>query len=111
MDNSRIHILLDKYWRCITTVEEERELRCFFSTQLIPPEFRPYQTWFQTSEAEELLPLSHEFDQKIMERIALEHRAKRRRWLFRLFMGLLISILVLFILFLTASFLSENMYL
>ena len=48
MNYNRIHILLDKYWRCITTIEEERELRSFFSGKVIPPEFRPYQVWFQT---------------------------------------------------------------
>lgn len=111
MDYNRIHILLDKYWRCITTVEEERELRNFFSGLVIPPEFRPYQVWFQTPEAEELPPLGNEFDNRIIERIACARRRKYRRQIFSALTIITFVCAILFILFLTASFISENVYL
>lgn len=111
MDYTRIHTLLDKYWRCITTVEEERELRRFFSSDAIPPEFRPYQAWFRTPEAEELPPLGREFDNKIIERIALA-RKKRRQYLFFSALAVLVLLcIILFILILTTSFVVDNAYL
>ncbi|WP_233547694.1 MULTISPECIES: hypothetical protein [Parabacteroides] len=111
MDYNRIHILLDKYWRCITTIEEERELRNFFSGKVIPPEFRPYQVWFQTPEAEELPPLGSEFDHKIIERIACARRKKYRRLILSALAATIIFCIILFILLLTTSFISDNVYL
>lgn len=72
MDYNRIKILLDKYWECATTIEEERELRHFFSAETLPPELRPYKAWFLTPEAETLPPLGKEFDLKVLQRIARE---------------------------------------
>ena len=48
MDYDRIKILLEKYWECATTIDEERELRHFFSSDTLPPELRPYKAWFLT---------------------------------------------------------------
>lgn len=68
MDYNRITSLLDKYWECATTIEEERELRHFFSSDALPPELRPYKAWFLTPEAETLPPLGKEFDLKVYSR-------------------------------------------
>ena len=38
-------------------VEEERELRRFFSSAVIPPDLLPYKAWFVSHEAEALPPL------------------------------------------------------
>lgn len=81
----RINDLLDKYWRCATTVEEEKELRRFFSEENIPPEWLPYQAWFRSEQAENLSPLGPDFDRRVMENI---RREKRRFFRFRLFYGI-----------------------
>lgn len=108
MDYSRIKILLEKYWECATTIEEERELRHFFSAELLPPELSPYKAWFLTPEAETLPPLGKEFDLKVLQRIAKEKRQRRLR-LFYSFSALVTFIIVLlFILILTSSFMIEN---
>lgn len=104
MDYSQIHILLDKYRRCITTVEEERELRRFFSGAVIPPELRPYQVWFQIPEAEELPPLGNEFDNKIIERINCIRQKKRQRLCFSILSAIILLCVVITILFLSAYF-------
>lgn len=52
MDYQRINKLLDKYWECATSVEEERELRRFFSSAVIPPDLLPYKAWFVSHEAD-----------------------------------------------------------
>lgn len=111
MDYNRIHILLDKYWRCITTVEEERELRRFFSGGVIPPEFRPYQAWFRIPEAEELPPLGNEFDTKIIRQIASACKKDRQRLCFSILTAVVIFGIILIIFFLTTSFIPDYVYL
>ena len=108
MDYTRIHALLAKYWRCITTVEEERELRHFFSGDAIPPEFRPYQVWFQVSEAEELPPLGCEFDHRIIERIACIRRKKRQRLLFSILSVITLICFAILVLFLGTLFFTSD---
>ena len=54
--NQRINKLLDKYWECATSVEEERELRRFFSSAVIPPDLLPYKAWFVSHEPRHCLP-------------------------------------------------------
>lgn len=108
MDYDRIKILLEKYWECATTIDEERELRHFFSSDTLPPELRPYKAWFLTPEAEILPPLGKEFDLKVLQRIAKEKRQRHLR-LFYSFLALVTFIIVLlFVLLLTSSFMIEN---
>jgi len=79
MDSERINKLLDKYWECSTSVEEERELRLFFTTSVIPPELLPYKAWFVSPEAEGLKPLGDDFDHHILVEIDREKRRSRNR--------------------------------
>lgn len=80
MEYQRIHHLLDKYWECATSVEEERELRQFFTSGAIPPELLPYKGWFVSHEAESLSPLGADFDERILARIGREKRLRRCRY-------------------------------
>ena len=98
MDYNRITSLLDKYWECATTIEEERELRHFFSSDALPLELRPYKAWFLTPEAEK------EFDLKVLQQITREKKLRRLR-LFYSFSALgLVILILLTILLLTSSF-------
>lgn len=81
MSYDRINSLLDKYWMCATTVEEEKELRRFFSGQNIPPEWLPYQAWFQSEQAEKLPPLGPDFDQRVMATIRQQKRRRCHQYL------------------------------
>ncbi|WP_297909759.1 hypothetical protein [uncultured Parabacteroides sp.] len=74
MDYQRINKLLDKYWECATSVEEERELRRFFSSAVLPPDLLPYKAWFVSHEAETLPPLGQDFDARILEHISEDRR-------------------------------------
>lgn len=101
MDYGRMNTLLDKYWECATSVEEERELRRFFTTEVVPPELQPYKGWFVSGEAEDLSPLGSEFDRQILERIAGEKRWYRHRYLTYcsgLLLFLLSALLLIFLL-------------
>lgn len=108
MDYNRIKILLEKYWECATTIDEERELRHFFSADTLPPELRPYKAWFLTPEAETLPPLGKEFDLQILQRIAKEKRQRHLRLFYSFFALVTFIIVLLFVLLLTSSFMIEN---
>ena len=47
MDYNRIKFLLDKYWKCETSLEEEAELRKFFENGNIPEDLQPYSPLFR----------------------------------------------------------------
>lgn len=81
MEYQRIHQLLDKYWECATSVEEEQELRRFFTSGPIPPELLPFKAWFTSQEAESLSPLGREFDDRVLGQIKKAKRSYRRRYL------------------------------
>jgi hypothetical protein len=67
MDYKYINQLLERYWNCETSLEEEEILRTFFSQKEVPAELSPYKDLF-TYEAnlkkEEVL--GEDFDQKIL---------------------------------------------
>ena len=69
MDYKYIEQLLERYWQCETTLQEEDILRSFFSQPDIPEELQRYQPLF-TCEQEELL--SDDFDARILEMIGEE---------------------------------------
>ena len=106
MDYARIQTLLDKYWRCISTVEEERELRRFFTSEHIPPEFLPFKVWFSKPDAEDLPLLDNDFDRKVLEHITSARKKEHLQLLVRLFTGVCLLLLIAFILW-KCSFLSD----
>ncbi|GHV12038.1 hypothetical protein FACS1894162_7880 [Bacteroidia bacterium] len=46
MEQATIKQLLERYWQCETSLEEETTLRAFFSGQEIPEELKQYQALF-----------------------------------------------------------------
>lgn len=70
MDYKYIEQLLDKYWRCETSIEEENILRAFFSQEIVPTAFAKYRDLFvcqQNDKHEQVL--SDDFDEKILSMI------------------------------------------
>ena len=67
MDYKYINQLLDRYWKCETSLEEEEILRTFFSQDELPAELKPYKSLFsyELSEAKNEA-LGEEFDQLYM---------------------------------------------
>lgn len=82
MDYKYINQLLERYWRCETTLEEEEILRTFFSQAELPAELRPYQQLFAYEQNEKKAEeLGEDFDRKVMAIIGQEetkhpHRAR-----------------------------------
>lgn len=70
MDYKYIEQLLERYWRCETSLEEEKILRTFFAQKDLPETLLPYQDLFvyeQNERKEDVL--GEDFDQKIMQLI------------------------------------------
>ena len=69
MDYKYIEQLLELYWECQTTLEEEAILRNFFAQSDIPARLLPYVSLFQAEEKMANEHLSDDFDQRIMDAI------------------------------------------
>ena len=77
MDYKYINQLLERYWKCETSLEEENILRTFFSQDELPAELEPYKSLFayELSETKNEA-LGEEFDQKMMAMIEDEYTKK-----------------------------------
>ncbi len=74
MDYKYINQLLDRYWKCETSLEEEEILRTFFSQDELPAELKPYKSLFSYELSEvKNEELGKDFDQKMMAMIEDEY--------------------------------------
>lgn len=68
MDYKYIEQLLERYWQCETTLQEEAILRTFFSQPDIPEELQKYQALF-TYESQKEESLGEDFDARMLDLI------------------------------------------
>ena len=79
MDYKYIEQLLECYFDCKTTLQEEQILRSFFAQEGVPAHLAHYASLFNyEAEAKEDM-LGEEFDKRMMDRIADEERPMRLR--------------------------------
>lgn len=78
MDYKYIKQLLERYWRCETSLEEESILRAFFSQENIPAELSRYKAFFSYGEAQQNDVLGDEFDDRIMSMIKVSEPVRAR---------------------------------
>ena len=77
MDYKYIKQLLERYWSCQTSLEEERILRAFFSQKDVPAELRQYQPLFAYQQLEvNEKHLGADFDSKLLAMIEEEEPVK-----------------------------------
>lgn len=69
MDYKYIEQLLERYWRCETTVEEEEILRAFFQQKEIPARLLRYKPLFSYGEQAKEIKLGSDFDERILAEI------------------------------------------
>ena len=79
MDYKYIEHLLERYWKCETTLEEEEILRMFFSQKEVPANLLPFRDVFvyENNEKKQQV-LGDDFDQKLMEMIDEPAHVKAR---------------------------------
>ena len=75
MDYKYIEQLIERYWACETTLQEEAILRAFFSQPDVPEVLRKYQALF-SCELQKEEPLGDDFDARMLEQIGLTSKAK-----------------------------------
>lgn len=69
MDYKYIEQLLERYWQCETSLNEEAILREFFSQEDIPQELLPYKDLFAYQRAQQQVKLGEDFDSRILAKI------------------------------------------
>lgn len=73
MDYKYIEQLLERYWRCETTLEEEQILRAFFQQSNIPASMQRYQPIFAYEAQEKTSDiLGEDFDKKMLSLVGEE---------------------------------------
>ena len=83
MDYKYINQLLERYWDCETTLEEEEILRAFFSQDNIPVEMLRYRQLFSYESSEPRTDrLGDDFDERMLEKIGEVKRVKIHRMKF-----------------------------
>ena len=102
MESNYIYGLLEKYWSCETSIEEEKVLRHFFSSDDVPNELAAYKAWFMETQ-QRIAPLDSAFDEKILSQlsIAKTHATPRRRIVIHRWL----QIAAVFVIALTCTFL------
>lgn len=81
MDYKYIEQLLERYWACETSKEEEDILRAFFRQRILPEKLARYRSLFDYEAQESEIRLGDGFDRRVMEAagIAPEETADRVR--------------------------------
>ncbi|WP_033147554.1 hypothetical protein [Prevotella sp. P6B1] len=70
MDYKYIEQLLERYWQCETTLQEESILRTFFSQDDVPACLQQYKALFTLQQEKETL--DDDFDTRILEKVGIE---------------------------------------
>lgn len=79
MDYKYIEQLLERYWRCETSLQEEEILRMFFSQEDIPAALLPYRSLFVYEQNEkEMDVLGDDFNQRVLGLIQEDEPVKAR---------------------------------
>ena len=78
MDYKYIEQLLERYWQCETTLEEEQILKTFFHQKELPACLEKYREVFDGTTAQNDT-LGSSFDERVTAAITATHKVKARR--------------------------------
>lgn len=76
MDYKYIEQLLERYWACETTLEEEQILRTFFLQDILPEHLEAYRDIFVLQGEQKQPGLSADFDSRMLKRIGEEEELR-----------------------------------
>lgn len=80
MDFNRMEELLEKYWNCETTLEEEKELRAFFLGDNVPEKLKEAAAMFRYFEEMKGRSLNDvAFDQQVLKKVQVKKEGKVSR--------------------------------
>ena len=69
MDYKDIEQLLERYWQCETSVEEEATLRDFFAKEEVPAHLLRYKNLFVYQQVQQEVGLGKDFDARILAEV------------------------------------------
>ena len=79
MDYKYIEQLLERYWKCETSLEEEEILRTFFSQKDVPASLLPYKDLFTYEQTEKKqCVLGDDFDERMLSMVNEPQPVKAR---------------------------------
>ncbi|GAE82645.1 hypothetical protein [Bacteroides reticulotermitis] len=78
MDYRYIEQLLERYWQCETSVQEEAQLRSFFSQEDVPAHLLRYKELFAYQQIQKEVGLGDDFDARILAQVEVPVVKARR---------------------------------
>lgn len=78
MDYKYIEQLLERYWDCATSAEEEQILRAFFSQKELPAHLARYRALFEYETTQAQQHLSADFDQRVLAIVEAADKSDNR---------------------------------
>jgi hypothetical protein len=69
MDYKKIEQLLERYWQCETSLEEENALRDFFTNGEVPAGLLPYKELFVYQKEQQIEGLGADFDARMLSKV------------------------------------------
>jgi hypothetical protein len=108
MDLNRVEILLERYWNCASTVEEEKELKSLLNSADVPDNLKDSAALFKYFAQQRQATLDEKFNEDIIEKIKLQKSPAIRKMnsSFRNYMRVAAAVLVI----LAASFIFRMEY-
>ena len=86
MDYKYIEQLLERYWSCETTTEEETLLRDFYKQANLPDNLERYRNLFEFQNEQAEICLGEDFDEKVLNKIdETVVKAKHNKLVYRLY--------------------------
>jgi hypothetical protein len=77
MDSDKIEVLLNKYWNCETTVEEEQQLQDYFRSASVPEQLKETAVLFQYFDEQKHKSLTEaSFDSSVIRKINAPKKGK-----------------------------------
>ncbi len=79
MDYRYIEQLLERYWACETSIEEERILQAFFAQEKLPQHLAPYKALFSLRREAAEAKTSDDFEARVCRRLNIPPVVRARR--------------------------------
>lgn len=110
MDSNYIEQLLERYWQCETSQEEEAQLRSFFNSEDVPAHLLRYKDLFVYQEFLQQDGLGEDFDQKVLTQVEVPVVKARRMTLTSRFMPLIKAAAVIALMFSLGNIMQHSVF-
>lgn len=110
MDSKYIEQLLERYWQCETSLEEEAQLRAFFNGKDVPAHLLRYKDLFVCQQFLQQEGLGEDFDRKVLAQVEVPVFKARRMTLLSRFMPLAKSAAVVALMFSLGSVMQRSIF-